>query len=435
MKGMLAQIVLLLLGFQSVAQNESKILLQDVEQAIQLGLKNNADINLIRLQKMKANYQLQLSTASKLPVIMATFSGQANLQLATTPLPGEIFGQPGKSIDAQFGKKYNYNTGLSLQWNILDFQANKNIEVARLNAEIPESQKEGLQQQVTTLITQYYYTAVISKKAIKIASQDLQVLDSVIVLTKDKFNKGLIDKMSFNQVLLNKLNVENTKNSSEKLLASSLSHLRLLCGVSQNTSLEVAELTPTSISFPKVLKADADLKVLQVQYDLSLRKLAFEKSAHFPKISLNAYTGKQQYRDDFGISFQQKSWTDYSFVGIAINVPIFMGTTLRTKVKIAKTESLLAQQTLKDAIDKSLNKDQQLFDEWQYHSTAQVLAYQSFVISKENSELMYKKFEQGLVSLDVYQISFDNYLKAEMSYLNSLISLYSSFATIKSRIQ
>jgi hypothetical protein len=90
---------------------------------------------------------------------------------------------------------------------------------------------------------------------------------------------------------------------------------------------------------------------------------------------------------------------------------------------------------LKDAIDKSLNKDQQLFDEWQYHSTAQVLAYQSFVISKENSELMYKKFEQGLVSLDVYQISFDNYLKAEMSYLNSLISLYSSFATIKSRIQ
>jgi outer membrane protein len=64
------------------------------------------------------------------PQASAGFKGTDNLNLAVTPLPVELFGQPGKTIDAQFAKHYVYNSGITINQNIFDWTAVMQAKIA-----------------------------------------------------------------------------------------------------------------------------------------------------------------------------------------------------------------------------------------------------------------------------------------------------------------
>ena len=102
----------------------------DVNEVINLALKNNPDLSVYLLQQEKANASYKTDKNYFLPIISGTASFQNNLALQTTALPGEIFGQTGESINVQIGQQYNYNAGINLSKTIFDRESKLKVPVS-----------------------------------------------------------------------------------------------------------------------------------------------------------------------------------------------------------------------------------------------------------------------------------------------------------------
>jgi outer membrane protein TolC len=114
-------------------------------------------------------------------------------------------------------------------------------------------------------------------------------------------------------------------------------------------------------------------------------------------------------------------------------MPIFDGFSTRNRVKSALTEYKISQNTLEYEIAKSKIEDELILKEFNLSKEAVAAANDNYRIARENANIQLQKFEQGIVSLDNYLDSFDDYLKTEVTYLNLLSDAYNYYSQILSR--
>ena len=105
-------------------ESRDTIVIKSVEDALEMAREHNVERAIYDYQQEKAKKEHQLSKSYLLPTITGNFSAQNNLKLATTPIPGELVGQPGELVNVQFGQDYNYNTGLTATQTVFDWQSN-----------------------------------------------------------------------------------------------------------------------------------------------------------------------------------------------------------------------------------------------------------------------------------------------------------------------
>jgi outer membrane protein len=158
-----------------------------------------------------------------------------------------------------------------------------------------------------------------------------------------------------------------------------------------------------------------------------------QRANWLPKLTISSYFGAQQFRDDFGMSFDSNDWSKVSYVSLNISMPIFNKFSTKNKVNSAIIEYDIAQNTLTNAMIKSKIEDELIIKEYNHSIEAVGAARNNYQLSKENAGLQFQKFEQGVVGLDKYLDSFNDYLKAELAYLNLLLDSYNYYSRILSR--
>lgn len=428
-------IILSISVFNTYAQ-ETPTTFSNVEEVIAVALNKNPDLSVYLLQQEKATVDYKSNKNYFLPTISGTAGFQNNLALSTTALPGEIFGQPGESVNVQIGQKYNYNAGINLSKTIFDRELKLKVKVSKISTKIATAQTEIYKQTLKEQTAFYYYSALIGKQAVKISTEDFKISDSIYQLTINKFEEGIIDITIKNQAAINRNKVQQSLLSNENIYNQSLTNLKLLLGIDYQTAINLTEniVAQQNISLEKTTRntdKNVALKILQEEQSvLSVKK---EKSTYLPKLSINSYFGKQQLQDDLAISFKNDAWTDYSYVSLSLNVPIFSGFSKKNKVKMAKIDNAISLQNLDIEKEKSTTKDAQLLAEYNRNLTVLRSSQDNFKLTKENTDLSMLKYEQGLLSLDAYFKLYEDYLKAENNYLNTLSIVYSQYATILSR--
>ncbi|MDX2062607.1 MAG: TolC family protein, partial [Bacteroidia bacterium] len=147
------------------------------------------------------------------------------------------------------------------------------------------------------------------------------------------------------------------------------------------------------------------------------------------------YYGKQQFREDFGLDLGNNTWSNYSFVGFNLSVPIFNGFAYRNKLKISKIDLNLSEIELNKANLESHSQDIKLVEEYRTSISNTKLALEAFQLYEENERLALQKYSEGVISLDRYFNAFEDYLKSENAYLNGLLTTYSLYSQIIPRVQ
>ena len=107
-------IIVLLFSIFCLGQQQATVEFRSLEEAISYGLNKNLTIVSNELELEKAAIEVKLARSNRMPQISGTFTGQKNLELATTLVPGELFGQPGETVATQFGQEYQYNAGINI---------------------------------------------------------------------------------------------------------------------------------------------------------------------------------------------------------------------------------------------------------------------------------------------------------------------------------
>lgn len=431
---------LLLVGYLTtiplcgITQN---IKLNNLEQALKLALTSNIDYQNYVLNQKKAELEYKQSRNYRLPTITGSFSGQRNMDLAVTPLPGEIFGQPEQTIEAQFGQKYNYNAGISISKQLFNRQAVLESKLSKMNTRFVVIEKNIFEELLMEQVSLYYFTGLVAKRAIDIGEEDLKSAESILKLSLHKFEEGFIDAFALNSTRININTVRQNLNASKQLEYQCMVELKKLFAMTTSDTLTITgepgqnlpQLVNTQLTDNHLLESAA------LQLDQADMQVKLSKSALLPVISMNSYYGRQQFRDDFGLSFGEGKWTNYSYLTLNLSVPIFTGFSNRSNIKRSQLSQQVAFQEKIEVENNIALDDRLLITNYKLSLDDVNSLLDTYHLYEKNKALTYQKYEEGLVSLDGYLSVFEDYIKAENAYLNSLSKLYTYYSQIIPRIE
>src|SRR5580658_2602524 len=212
-------------------------------------LKNNPTQHIYRLKTGQLTAEYKADQSYLYPQIAGNFSGQDNLKLSVTPVPGAIINQPGKTLYLTFGKHYVYNAGLNATENLFNWQyvclANEARETLTLN----NLQQATYEQNLKASTAQYYFSGLIGASSMRIANRDLELADSILATVRNRYTQGLVDLSAVHSAEINVDDVQQNILQSRQLLDQAIQNLKLLTGGTAQQTLTLDEhLAADSIS-------------------------------------------------------------------------------------------------------------------------------------------------------------------------------------------
>lgn len=410
--------------------------LASLQETIALSVKNNPTQAIYQQQIKQALSNYKASKGYLYPNISGNFNAQDNLHLAVTPIPGILINQPGTTYYAQFGKKYTYNTGLTLNENIFDWSSVLQSAIAKNNIMLVELQQSSYLQSLKDQAAKLYFSILIGKASIKTNSEDLTLADSLVVLSKQRLSEGTSDALSVNQAMINYNNALQNKAQSHQVYEQGIENLKIVLGEKAFTELSLSEeIDLNAVKAPKMpgLQMDKNIEVYRQQFLISALQSKQQRSVAYPKLGLTGYFGAQQFKNDFGLSFNNDAWTGYRYIGLSLSVPLFTGFTNLNKYRSSIAQQQIAQLQYNTAKEQSAVNDRLLLKNYQDYTAMTMAAANSYQLYRSNVSLNRQKYQEGIINMDVYLRSFEDYLRAENTYLNNLSQLLSTQATILSR--
>ena len=410
----------------------AQVQIDNLQSLWKIALQNNSNQKVYALKREQLGYDYKTATSFYYPQAAASFNGQDNLIQSVTPVPGVIFNKPG-TVYLQFGKHYTYNTGLTVTKDLFDWQAILQSKIAKENIALNNVQQDAYIQTLKTQVGQYYYAALLAKASMEIAKKDLALGDSIFGAIKNKFKQGLTDVGAVNQAEINRNNISQNNFQSEQLYNQAVANIKLLAGISATTKIVLANIPLENQPSNVALGNDKTLIPYTNSVTITDLQVRAQKATFLPKLTATGYFGFQQFRDKFDLSFTKNAWSGYQYIGLGLNWPLFTGFANSNKLKSIATQKRIAEQNYQSAKEQSNINDSLLLSNYSTFYNMTSMAENSFYLYGKNLDLSLQKFREGLISIDAYLKTFQDYLAAENVYLNNLSNLLTTKASIEAR--
>jgi outer membrane protein TolC len=428
--------VILAIGiFFSIGWAHGQKVFHSLEEIWTYALENNADNALQQMQVEKAFADQKTAGSSLFPKIKGGISGQHNMNIAATPIPGEIVGRPGEVEFVQFGLPYVYQAGITITKTLIDWQSIYQSKIAKTNTQLKTAEKSLYEQTLKEQVAQLYYATLTAQSVVQNAGKDVLLSDSIFYLTSDRFKEGLIDVLALNQSKINKNNAFERLEQNRAYLRENLFTLKTLLGLPGTDTLILEE--KIDIGIPEVIDSlarnDVSLKLYEIQLDLTELERKRALSNFSPKLDFISSWSKIQYQEDFSFSANSSDWLSNSYIGLNLSIPIFSGFANKRQLNSAKISQNIARLNYAEELRKSSIADSILLSNYLSSYKLAQSVKQSLQISDENVQLAYLKYAEGLFSLDNYLSVYEDYLAIENQYYNRLSDYLIDKAEILSR--
>ena len=321
--------------------------------------------------------------------------------------------------------------GLNANWTIWDGGINrKNVEAAKLQGELAETQTaqslNSIQEQIAQLYVQILYTTESKRVNEKLAETAQQQLDR----GRERYNVGDLAKADVAQLESQLAQAQYDVVNAETQIAGFKRQLKELLQLDITQSFDVAgeELAderalapvPTKESvYNAALQQRPEIRAAQLQAESADLQLDIAKRGYYPTIGMSAGIGDSHYSasdDSFG---EQMKRNLNGSVGLNVSVPIFDARRNRTAVEKAKLQKTSAQL---DLLNQQTTLGSTIENLWLQATSAQerFRAASVAVQSQEtNYELINEQFKAGLKNIVDLLQARDNLLQAQQNRLQS----------------
>jgi outer membrane protein TolC len=399
-------------------------------------IENNPDNRIYQLQKEQADRDKKVANSYLYPKINGGLSGQYNMSIAETPIPGEIFGRPGEVEYVKFGLPYTYTGGITISKTVFDWQSRFQSKIAETNSDLVNAEKSLFEQSLKEQSAQLYYAILLAYEAIEIAEKDLILADSILSIATERFEQGLIDKLTFNQAKLSKNNAIDKLEQNKQYCYENVINLKVLLGLTPSDELILGEqlaLERTIQPMVQVIPNESNLDLYKLQSEIASYDKKMALSQFSPKVDLVYYWGGIQYQEDLSFSLNSKGWQPNSYLGITVSLPLFTGFANKNQYKSASIAHRIAELNYMEEIRKSSMNDSIMANNLLSSRNMAIIANDNLKISDENVRMAYKRYSEGLISLDMYLGVYDDYLDVENLYFSRASDYMINKARIDSR--
>lgn len=337
-----------------------------VQQAVDYALKNNVNAKNALLDVEMQVQQNREFTSAAYPHINASLSTTFNPNVATQVIPNFISpatyqvlidegvkdgnGNPIVMpndfgfIAAQFGSKFSANAGISLNQILFDGQVFVGLKARPTAVEFRRKNAEVTAEMIKANIQKIYYQLVVSKTQIELLDANIALIEKLLHDTKLIYESGFREQLDVDKVTVQLANLQTEKTKVLNVISNGYYGLKVLMGMPVMDELVLTDkITEEEIKTGLLEQANysyedrKDYQYAQIGKRLNEFNVRRYKLSQIPTISLSAMYAKNAQRGSWSFT-GSGDWYTISNVSLNINIPIFNGFFLKSKIEQAKLE-------------------------------------------------------------------------------------------------
>ncbi|MEQ9424851.1 MAG: TolC family protein [Cyclobacteriaceae bacterium] len=393
-----------------------------LEQAINIALKNNFAIEIVRNQEQIATNNNTFGNKGYLPSLDATFGKTEN------KYSQELVRADGNVVEGDGLKSDNLSVGLALNWTIFEgfrmvavrdrldrfeasAQLNKIAAVANLTADVMTSYYAIVQQEELALVT---------SESMELSRKRKDVSDARLRIGSGSRLMLLQSQVDFNAdsalLIRQEVDLKKAKAAINQLLGRDIrTQFEVINEMEIDNSLSYDEL------FIQLKSQNPNLQIARIDQELSSIDIKEFKSQFYPRA--NVFGSFDYSKNNFpaGFSFTQNSTRDGISFGFGISWNLFNGTYISPNYQTAKIELINSELQIKENESLLANQLYQAFMDYEANLRLVALESSNLEVARENVDLAFKQYQQGVINdIDLREIQ----LKQVQSETNLLVAQY-----------
>ena len=396
-----------------------------IEEAIQLGIKNNYNILVANNNAAIAGNNNTLGNAGMLPVVdinaSTTFATNATKQDFNT----------GTSVDKAGVKSNNITSGIYVTWTLFNGlkMSATHEQLSMLEAMGKLTSKIQIENTVEAIVVAYY-NAVKQKQLIKGLNENIKISEERLTIAQKKFEIGSGSKLDVLQAKTDK-NAQTSLLYRQKTVLDELkANLNQLMARPVETEFEVGDSIPVSFQLKyedlkgNYQKTNLNLQLAQENISLYKQQLRATKGDLFPVINLNANYLFSRAENQAGLILLNRN-LGFNY-GLTASWRIFNGFTLNNRIKNAQ---LQVENASLNFTNSQTQIEQQLliaFKRFQDDQKILDLEEDNLKLVRESVNIALERFRVGTsntLELQTIQQTFEDALtRLEEARLNAKVS-------------
>lgn len=336
-------LAILLTGFISVNTLKAQEVLT-LKQVIQFALDNKKEAQTAKLDLENSEYKISEVRAGALPQVTGTGSLTFNPMLQKVAIPGELFGEPGKTVMAAFGQKWQSQANLSVTQQLFNQSVFTGLKAARTTREFYQINSQLTEEQLIEKVANAYYEVFQTQLQLQTIQNNLENTTKTQKVIKGLLDAGLSKKIDYDRVTVAINNLESQKQQVINAHELQKNALKFAIGMDITKDIQLPKETFETNSGLVLADNDVDarteIKILNKQNELLELNKKATIAELYPKLSFTGNLGYLGMGNAFPIFNKSEgvNWSGFSGLGLNLSVPIFKGGETKAKVSQADIE-------------------------------------------------------------------------------------------------
>lgn len=302
-----------------------------LKQAIEFALQNKADALKARLDITNADAKILEAKAGALPKVTGNANITYNPIIQEIALGGQTFkmGQPWVAV-----------AGVQLQQALFNQQVFIGLKAAKSTKEFYQLNANLTEEQIIERVSNAYFQVFTAQEQKNTLESSYNSTEKVRNVIKSLYDNGLSKKIDLDRTNVNLTNIETNIKQSNNGITQAENALKFYMGMPIETKIQLVQedmaVTPHLLDETVNTDERTEVKVLLKNKEL----LEYQKKAtianYYPTVNLTANYNWQGLGEKFPLtngSSKGVMWSDYSAIGLGINIPIFNGFATKAKVQ------------------------------------------------------------------------------------------------------
>ncbi len=324
----------------------SPVFSQDVltlNQAVELALKNNYDIAILKNKAEIASINSDATVANFLP--------KAGLSLAQSASLNNLHQQLSNGSETKKNgvTGSNINPALNVTWTLFDgmkmFATQNKLKRVKEVGEL--NYQDTIQTMVASAITAYF-DVVSAKQQLNALNDAIKISDERVKLAEKQFQVGYSSKVDWLQARVDLNEQKSLIINQTKLIEQKKAELNRILARAPETNFETTDSIPFNDELSKITATELDYRNLQMKVaakNVEVQRFARKEifSNYLPQLAIGGSYGYNQTKNSAGFTLlnQSQGFSE----ALSLNVPLFNGTLTRKQVKVADINVLNAETT------------------------------------------------------------------------------------------
>lgn len=208
-----------------------------IQDCIEYAYIHQHDVMNANLDVNSAEYYLKETTGQGLPQISATANFLDYVQVPTTLVPGEIFGQPGRDVKLKFGVTYQSTVGINASQILFDPNYFIGLQARRTYKELYVRTFTRSKIDASVNVTKAYFQVLVSVEQLKLLDANIKEIKQQLDETVARNKQGFVEKIDVDRLTVQYNTLITNRENTLRLLALNYQLLKFQMGMPVDASL------------------------------------------------------------------------------------------------------------------------------------------------------------------------------------------------------